>query len=155
MNKKKELVILDSSVLIDGLLNRTKEFFEELKKDTSKQIVLPAPVFAEVLAGGKHNDEALLEVFEKKFEIAPFDGSAAKKYAEIFSDKNKKRKETSKHEKPPRNVLKFDCMIIAIAISRNASCIYSLDKDFKTVANGLITVHNALPEPVPTPLFGR
>ena len=147
----KKIVCVDTNVLIWGvsekkksedpeLFEATKSFFQKIKSASSKQIlVLPAPVVAEFLVGGDEPNkiESSLNDFEG-FEIAPFDVAAAKKYAEIFSFGNQKRK-NGKYEKS-RNCFKLDCAIIAIAVSIRASCIYSQDKDVGKLASDHIKV---------------
>jgi hypothetical protein len=76
---------------------------------------------------------------------------AALKYAEILYNRFEEVRNIAAATNTPRQKMKVDHMIIAIALVNNASCIYSTDGGLKAFANGLIDVRDLPPIKQSTP----
>jgi predicted nucleic acid-binding protein len=148
-------VAFDSTILIDvlnpKLTGDRRAALDELVQVLGKaraRILVPAPCFTELLIrAGKAKDEySRLLGNGTAFEIIPFDLRAATECALLLErawDKSSKRAVT-------RTKFKFDWMIVACAVSRNADRIYSDDADIRRLASevGLKVVsQNELPVP--------
>ena len=132
-------VVFDSTILIDLLNPRLKgdvrAALDELVRVLAKsktRVLVPAPCFTELLIhAGKAKDEySRLLSNGTSFEIIPFDRRAATECALLLEDawdKGSKRAIT-------RTKFKFDWMIVACAISRNAKRLYSDDADILRLA---------------------
>lgn len=157
-----KLILLDTQIIIWGIrgvasdgqeyrIGRAKAFVEWLSENEYK-LLLPVPQLAEIMCGVPPEQQpAIRAYFDKRFRIVPFDEMAAAKCAELMyhSFTNSELKEYRKNHGVPRQKMKFDCMLVAIAITRGASKIYSEDPDLKKFANGQIDVvpmPNILPQ---------
>ncbi len=153
-----KLVLIDSQIFIwgvkgqategqEGQIPIAKAFISWLSENDYK-LLLPVPQLVELLSYVPvEQQDTIMQFFTKKFRIVPFDELAASKCAElIYKSLNEPELvQYRKEQKVTKNKLKFDCMLAAIAIVRNASKIYSVDSDLKRFANGEIEV---LPMPV-------
>lgn len=146
------LVCLDNHALIWGIkeeategqelmVPRAKAFIESLdEKDYG--VLIPTIVIGEFLLRIPSNMHAtVINLFNRSFIIAPFDLIAASKFAEIWQSKKSQEiaDELFKSGRT-REELKADRMIVAIAASRRAECIYSHDKALKAFAKDYIEV---------------
>lgn len=150
MNK---LVCIDSQIFIWGIktqssptqqemIPKAKSFIEWLDENDYK-LLLPVPMLAELLSPVPALDQPkIMALIDKRFQIASFDSLAAYKCAELIhlSLTTQELIEYRKQHSVPKNKIKFDCMIAAIAITRKATCIYSEDEGLKRFAAGQINV---------------
>lgn len=137
-------VCIDTHILIWGVqkvanssqankIQQSERFIQWLEEN-GHDIAVPAPALAEFLTGLTDDKANVIQgICIKRFKIMPFDTAAASKYAEIYQGKKSVIPNN-------RNLLKADCMIIAVAVTINADCIYSDDEDLKKVAEGFIEV---------------
>ena len=132
-------VVFDSTFLIDLFNPRLKgdkrAALDHLISDLSKarsRIYVPSPCLTELLIrAGKARDQYVQQLGNSiAFEVIPFDRRAATECALILSqawDANSQRSVS-------RTKFKFDWMIVACAVSRNATQIYSDDGDIARCA---------------------
>jgi predicted nucleic acid-binding protein len=132
-------VVFDSTVLIDLLNPRLTgdrrgalDLLVQTLGKARTRVLIPAPCFTELLVhAGKARDEySRLLGNGTNFEIIPFDRRAATECALLLEeawDKKSKKAVT-------RTKFKFDWMIVACAVSRNAEQIYSDDADIGRLA---------------------
>lgn len=146
------LVCLDNHVLIWGIkeeategqesmIPRAKAFIESLD-NPDYSVLIPTIVIGEFLMRIPVDMHAtVMNLFNRSFIVAPFDMIAASKFAEIWQTKKAQEviNELVKSGKT-REELKVDRMIVAIAVSREAECIYSHDEALKIFAQGYIAV---------------
>lgn len=158
------LVCLDTNIVIWGILKecregeeanleKAKSLIQELAK-SHDEVLLPAIVVGETLAGvNKTKLNLATDLLQQHFMIAPFDTAASKFYASIlqtqkpeFFDAKKKRWDI------PRKAYNADCAIVATAISRKASTIYSEDRHLIRLAENQPIEVKTLP-PIPPTLL--
>ena len=133
------LVCLDTNIVIWGILKecrkgeeanleKAKNLIQELAKSRD-EVLLPAIVVGETLAGvNKEKLNLANNLLQQHFMIAPFDTAAAKFYASILQAKKPNFFDVKeKRWSIPRKAYNADCAIVATAISRKASVIYSED----------------------------
>lgn len=148
-----KLVMIDSQIFIWGIKEQSvpeqedkilsaKTFIDWLSKNEDK-ILLPTPLIAEVLSPvpvSKHGQ--ILKLIDKRFQVAPFDSLAAMKCAELIhlSLNDEEVKKYRSEHRVSKNKLKFDCMLVAIAITRKVDKIYTEDNDLLKFAHGQIEV---------------
>ncbi|MFD3000112.1 hypothetical protein ACFS7Z_07055 [Pontibacter toksunensis] len=147
------LVMIDSQLFIWGIKGQAS-LGQEDKIQTSKRfidwlsihdckILLPAPLMAELLSGVPPDEQrAVKDFFDKRFRVAPFDTLAAEVCAELLYDSynDEDLKAFRKEHKVLKSSIKYDCMLVAIAITNRVEVIYSVDKDLKRYANDRIHV---------------
>lgn len=147
-----KLVCLDNHALIWGIkeeatdgqelmIPRAKAFIESLD-NKNYGVLIPTIVIGEFLMRVPSDMHAIvMNLFNRSFIIAPFDMIAASKFAEIWQNKKSQQiaDELFKSGRT-REELKADRMIVAIAVSRRAECIYSHDKALRAFAQGYIDV---------------
>ncbi|HEY5325496.1 MAG TPA: hypothetical protein VIJ27_00720, partial [Mucilaginibacter sp.] len=100
---------------------------------------------AELLSAVPKNKQTdVSQFFDKNFIVAPFDSLAAEKCGELINLclTDQKQQDFLVEQRVPRNEIKFDCMLVAIAITKRAHKIYSDDKHLKKFACGQIDVVN-------------
>lgn len=144
-----QIVCLDNHVLIWGIkrqaipdqqhmIERTRTFLQKLQ-DEGVTVVIPTVVLAEFLnhIPTEHHPN-IIQQLSKSFVLAPFDA----KTASLFSDIWKKKHGNGAIPTKPREGLKVDTQIVAVALANQASVIYSEDKDIRNFANGLIEVRD-------------
>lgn len=136
------VVCLDTQILIwaikkeasdnrKHMIARATLFLESLEKQKTVCVV-PAPVVSELLlkiSPAKH--QAFIGDMSQRFIIPPFDAVTSAFMARIWQ---------SKHGQVdlPRQLIRYDSLIVAVAVSAQASCIYSEDPDIEKIAEGHI-----------------
>lgn len=130
------------------LVGWTKRFLEQCDADGTR-IFLPAPVVGESLLRvpvAEHDE--VVATFARNFRILPFDLAAAREFARIWTQRepNIRAEDLRGGAEPKKGIYRFDCQIVAIAVSRKIECIYSHDADVKRFAGGEIEVRE-IPEP--------
>ena len=132
-----KLVMIDSQLFIWGIKGQssssqehkiapTKRFIDWLDEDHCK-ILLPVPQMVELLSCVPSSEQqAIRDLFDRRFRPAAFDVLAAEKCAElIYKSLNSKELIDYRDEhKVTKNKLKFDCMLVAIAITNRVKKIY-------------------------------
>lgn len=146
------MICLDTSILIwgvRGFASRTQE--DEIVKAEryikwlaikNKQVIIPAIVLSEYLVGANATELHDRTIFEKGFQIAPFDVPAAMIAADLARDIDL-IKTVAKDHNIDRQCIKSDIMIAAIAIHRQAEKIVTSDKYFavfKKIVKDKITI---------------
>ena len=148
-----KLVCVDSHIIIWGIrehaeegqevmIHRTKAFFDWCKSNKTT-IMVPAVVVGELLTAIEPNHHTMVvNLLETGFDIPPYDAKAAALFARLWREKKNSGLviEIQNEMQATRQELKADCMIVAIAISRNAEVLYSHDAKLKRFANGNIEV---------------
>jgi predicted nucleic acid-binding protein len=148
-----KLVCVDNHALIWGIrehadngqepmISRTKAFFEDCRKNKI-MIMVPSIVIGELLTAiePKHYP-MIINLLKSSFQIVPYDAQASALFAKLWRAKKESGLvDDIKNElQATRQELKADCMIVATAIVKNASVIYSHDIKLKKFANGNIEV---------------
>lgn len=160
------LVCLDSHILIwsikeeatpgqETMIPKSKAFLRWLD-DTDTKVLIPSVIVAEFLMRIPPEIHTTVNnLLQRDFLIAPFDVQAAAYFSKIWQAKKEQRiiRELISSGKT-RQELKVDSMIVAIAVARGASCIYSYDEGLEKFANGYIDVRKIpeLPEQESLPL---
>lgn len=156
-----KIVCIDSQIFIWGIKRQAIEsqrhlipiatnFIDYLSENNNK-ILLPTPLITEILSPVPPTEhKSILDLLDKRFMIAPFDNIASLKCAELMNNilTNNELKEYREANSVPKNKIKFDCMIVAIAITKRATCIYSEDPDIKKFSAEQIPV-------LPLPNIGK
>ncbi len=152
------VVCLDTNIIIWGvkgesssgqgpMVGRAKAFIAELEASKAR-IVVPAVVVAEALIKvPKMHHQRVLEVFERRFMVAPFDARAGSCYASLFQTWLEKNKKHTKLKTPKRDI-KPDFMIVATAIAAGATKLYSSDAGMRAFALGHIDAEDLPAIPV-------
>lgn len=145
------IVCLDTHFVIWGVkkeasqgqeenINKVSLLLDELEKAKTK-IIIPAIVVGEVLVGTlPEKRSAFLQQLYKRFMIPPFDAFSALVFSEMYTKWLDKRSVESEENKPIREKMKADCLIVAVAVTAKAECIYTHDGGLKNYAEGYITV---------------
>ena len=133
-------VAFDANILIDLFNPRIKgdrraKLDGLLDQHAKAKIIIPTPSLTEYLVrAGKARDELLAKLStSRSFSIEPFDQRAATECALLLAD----HWDTSKRKHVTRTKFKFDWQIVAIALSRNVTRIYSDDADLHRIAQPL------------------
>lgn len=148
-----ELVCLDTHILIWGIkeesepgqkdmIPKAKAFLKWLE-DKKIKVLIPSVVVAELLMRVPSEEHGkVIDFFQRKFITPPFDTVAACCFANIWRKKTDEKtiKELIDNLSITREKIKIDLQIIAIAVTRRASCIYSYDKAMPKLAEGYISV---------------
>ncbi len=101
--------------------------------------MIPAPVVAEAMIRGEVDDlRTVRTIIESSFFIPAFDSPAAFLAAEL--ERSRKVDELRKKGQVPRNHIRIDTQIAAIAITQNADMIISHDPYMRTIAQDRIQV---------------
>ena len=148
-----KLVMIDSHIFIWGIkgyasigqeheIEKAKNFIKWLS-DNGYKILIPVPQMVELMSFAPPTEQwEIRKLFDKRFFIVPFDELAANKCAELIyislhdSDLIRYRNE----QIVSKNKIKYDCMLIAIAIVRGVTKIYSVDPDMTKFSNGQIEI---------------
>lgn len=147
-----KLVCLDSHILIwsikeeatpgqEAMIPKSKAFLRWLD-ETNTRVLIPTVIIAEFLMRIPPDMHTTVSnLMQQDFLIAPFDTQAAANFSKIWQT-NKEQKVIREliASGKTRQELKVDSMIVAIAVSRNAECVYSYDDGLKKFANGYIDV---------------
>ncbi len=151
------MICLDTAVLIwgvRGFASRTQEH-ETVRAERyirwlalkQKQVLVPTIVLSEYLVGASATELQDGTIFEKNFQIVPFDVPAAMIAADLSRDIDL-IKTVAKEHHVDRQCLKSDIMIAATAICRQAEKIITSDRDFRIferIVAGRIEI-SAMPE---------
>lgn len=153
------IVCFDTQILIWGIkreatpsqepkIGQAINLIDICQKDQSS-VIIPAIVVAEILSGTPQETHSkIIQVTQTHFMIIPFDTSCAQVYARIWQENEALRKQLSKEEGVERVKAKADHLIIATAVARNATVIYSEDTDLKRFAGDFINVRPMPPLPL-------
>jgi len=159
-------ICIDSQVIVWGIKRQpTKgqeemvskaEYFFEWADSNGHEIIIPTIVVAEVLAPEPETIRSkYLETLTKGFIVVNFDTRSALKYAQLLNGRFEEVKKLQEETGTIRQKMKADHMIIATAITNNASCIYSYDKGLTKFAQGYIDVKEfPTPPPKQIDIFG-
>lgn len=111
----------------DTLEERFDLLLEQLTEST-KQIVIPSPVLAEVLAAQNANENKILSIIsnQSQIKISEFDQRQSIEFGHMFR--------SAQRGAENRNSFKFDLLILACARAEGASIIYTADKNLKKKA---------------------
>jgi predicted nucleic acid-binding protein len=148
-----KIVCVDNHVLIWGIeqkarsnqqemISRTKRFIDSLSKDDIKAIV-PAVVLSEFLMPIPPKEVGqYLNIINQYLMVVPYDAVAAMEFARIWQSKTEQKviEKLRNEEGIGKNHLKIDSMIVATAVTRKATCIYSHDGGLKKFAEDYIEV---------------
>lgn len=147
-----EIVCVDNHILIWGIeqkarpsqqemILKTRFFIDNLLKNNVK-VIVPAVVLSEFLMPIPAEKVVhYVDIISRNLMIIPYDAVASIKFAEIWQSKTKQEViEKIREEGFGKNYLKIDCMIVATAVVRKATCIYSHDDGLKKFAEGYIEV---------------
>jgi predicted nucleic acid-binding protein len=156
-----ELVGFDTHILIWGvqktsrqtqqdMIPKTERFFKHLD-DNQIKVIIPSVVLSEFLMPIPAKEMgSYLHKIEEKFMVIPYDAMAAIEFAKIWQSKQEDDTiQALRHDGLSKHHLKVDGMIVATALTRKASCIYSHDSGLKKFASGYIEVKEIpfLPQP--------
>ncbi len=133
-------VVFDANILVDLFNERIKgdrraKLDGLVKQHEKTPIIIPTPSLTEYLVKvGKARDELMVKLTaSRRFVIEPFDQRAAIECALLLAETWDK----ATRGKISRTKFKFDWQIVAIALSRNATVIYSDDDDIHRAAKNL------------------
>lgn len=145
------IVCLDTHFVIWGVkkeatpgqeenIKKASFLLDELEKAKAK-VIIPTLVVGEVLVGTPPEKQpAFLQQLYKRFMIPPFDAFSALIFSEMYTNWLKKRSIEPDENKPIREKMKMDCLIVAVAVNAKAECIYTHDEGLKNYAEGYIMV---------------
>lgn len=146
-------VAFDANVLIDLFNPRIKgdrraKLAGLLEQHSKTKIIIPTPSLTEYLVrAGKARDELMARLTtSRSFSIEPFDQRAATECALLLAE----HWGSDSRKKVTKTKFKFDWQIVAIALSRNVTHIYSDDEDLHRIGKKLalaVTGIDALPIP--------
>lgn len=99
--------------------------------DTTKEIIIPSPVLAEVLAAPHANESKILSLIssQSQMKISDFDQRQSIEFGHMFR--------SIKRGPENRNSFKFDLLILACARVESASAIYTADENLQKKARNL------------------
>ena len=130
------------------------DYLLKLLGESKQRVMLPTPAIAEYIVKGGPDKEKRVEaiVSSKAFVVAPFDLRAAIECALIEDADTARGKPLA--ESQTKAKVKFDRQIIAIAIARGATTIYTGDRHLADVArscevNAVLTWELPLPPQEP------
>lgn len=155
------LVCFDNMVLIWGLrpetanpqdkakIARADQLIKRLGSDGSS-IMIPAIVVTEFLIGTAGKEVEFLGILSKRFQIVPFDASAALIAAKLFlKHKNVQMQSGNNSNGNSSTKVKSDIQLVATAISRKVGVIYSHDGFVRTLCGYDIQEHVTSVEELP------
>lgn len=133
-------VVFDANILIDLFNDRIKgdrraKLDGLVQQHQKTKIIIPTPSLTEYLVkAGKARDELMAKLSSNRsFVIEPFDQRAATECALMLAETWDK----TERGMVSRTKFKFDWQIVAIALTRNVSTIYSDDDDIHRIAKNL------------------
>lgn len=144
-------ILLDSMIMSWGirgeanpeqqhLIGWTQKFLQQCEADEDR-IFIPAPVVGEsLLRVPPEEHEEVVATFARNFCVLPFDLATAREFARLWIKREPHLREEDLRGgiAPKKGIYRFDCQIVAIAISRNLDCIYFHDADGGRFAAGEI-----------------
>ena len=128
-------VCIDTQILIWGvrkqstagqeaMISRAEVFFEFLEKSNAR-VIIPSVCVGEFLTGiPEEKQAAVLDTLQGKFRIVDFDPVAAALAAKFWQDR---KQILSPGSSASRDVIKADFQILATAVTRKASILYTHD----------------------------
>ncbi len=143
------MVCLDTHVIIWGIkeeatqgqekmVQRAKSYIRH-QEEQGVDLMVPAPVVAEAMIKGDVDQlQAIRTIIERSFFIAAFDSPAAFIAAELERGRSVAR--LREEGRVPRNHIRIDAHIAAIAIVQKAEVIISHDPHMRTIAQDRIQV---------------
>lgn len=129
----------------DNLVSRTRGLIKSIT-DSGGSVLISAPVLGELLVGVPISEQAARhDAIAKVVRIYPFDSLCAEMYAEMMYRYHKEKKledirQFAQEGKIPRQKVKVDHMIAAIAVANKCECLYTDDDGLKAFASPYITV---------------
>ena len=132
----------------EHLIEWTRRFIQQCEADGTR-IFIPAPVVAEsLLRVPLEEHELITATYARHFRVLPLDLAAAREFARIWTQREPgiRAADLRGGATPRKGIYRFDCQLVAIAISRKLNCIYSHDADVVRFAGGEIDVRQ-IPEP--------
>ena len=143
------MVCLDTHVIIWGIKEEATQGQEEMvqraksyirhQDEQGVDLMVPAPVVAEAMIRGDVDQlRAIRTIIERSFFIAAFDSPAAFIAAEL--ERGRGTAKLREEGKVPRNHIRIDTHIAAIAIIQKAEVIISHDPHMRTIAQDRIQV---------------
>ncbi len=148
------LVCIDNHILVwgirktatpgqEGMIERATQLLEELDEKRIR-VIVPAPVVAEFLTGTAESEHArVLQTFQEKFILAPFDALAA-----LVTARARRKNLQSGLEKTIREELSsvarpqgaVDHMILGIALANKVDLLYTAAAALRKFAEPHITL---------------
>lgn len=151
---------LDTQILIWGIqgfakksqqhmIERAVHFFEVAIEQTKVPIIIPSVVLAEFMVKiPSELKPKVLKECESRFHISPFDALAAVEYSRIRRELDEKGILNSVRDAGrPRQAISVDLQIIATAVVRRASALYTTDKRMRVMAEGFVNIRELPPVP--------
>lgn len=149
-----KLVAFDTNICVWGIrkvndrnnfVSRSRQLIKTLQEE-GYTIIIPAPVLGELLAAVPVKEQpALHDEITKTVRVYPFDIIAAEIYAEMMYkynnagfQENLKQWATDGHV--PRQKVKVDYMIAAIAKAQNVDYLYTEDEGLRKFASPFLSV---------------
>ena len=141
------IICLDTNIVVWGIqrhsssdrqenIPKAEALMNQLEANRN-HIIIPAPVFAELLMGCNPQDNPrVMEEISRRTKIVPFDVPASIEYGKIHINKWGLREELGIQ----REKMKIDMMVLAVALAQKASCIYSEDDDIHKLGKEIIEV---------------
>jgi predicted nucleic acid-binding protein len=165
------IVGLDSHILVWGIkgeaapgqermVSRAQAFLRSLDDEKDTKVYVPAIVLGEILVRVPEADhQRVMAVVSKSLMIAPYDAAAASEFARLLAKALAASKNAGNLQQGApgvRTKMKADLMILATALSRNVSCLYSHDPEMPklaTYASGRLKVAEMPDTPEQLPLL--
>ena len=143
------MVCLDTHIIIWGIKEEATQGQEEMvqraksyirhQDEQGVDLMVPAPVVAEAMIKGDVDQlRAIRTIIERSFFIPAFDSPAAFIAAEL--ERGRGAAKLREEGKVPRNHIRIDAHIAAIAIVQKAEVIISHDPHMRTIAQDRIQV---------------
>ncbi|RIV17702.1 hypothetical protein DYU11_31155 [Fibrisoma montanum] len=132
----------ESSVGQEFMIPKTLRFFDYLWED-GYNIIIPTPVLGEALVPIPLDEHyKVLSKINRRMMLASYDPQSAAIFADMYNSfkKNDELNEYKKLHAVPRERVKIDYMIAAIAKTYKAECIYSQDPHITKFAGSFIDV---------------
>jgi predicted nucleic acid-binding protein len=154
MSRMGDRICFDTTPLIWGVrgeatvgqeheIAKTKRYIDFLKR-TNKQIMVPTPVLAEYLIGASLTELNEMKILQQGFQIPGLDLPSAALAAEL--QRGGVIREVQDEFGLPRECVKTDAMIIAIAIKNQAiKIVTNNERHFKRLAQNRIPI-SGVPE---------
>jgi len=116
----------------ESLRRQARACLDELERQNRK-LVVPTPVLAEVLVPNHRIERHALRKLKERCRILPFDSNAALHFRDVFLAA-KNTSEGNCCEQDDRVKIKFDAMIVAIALAARIRSIVTFDRQLRRLA---------------------
>lgn len=115
----------------DSLEERFENLLEKLS-EADAEIIIPAPVLAEVLSAKHANQDKIIDLISDSDNIliSPFDARQSIEFGYLF-------RRTKRNSEDNRNAFKFDLLILSCAKVHAVSVIYTADAQLKRKAESM------------------